>query len=435
MAKRRKTIQTKKHLARQQRESIYTRWLIIGLLVVVLLTVGILTYGVVNEYVVKSRQPIARVGEDVLITRDFQARVRYSRRQLIIQYYNLLQNMQLFGSDASTQTYFQNLLNQISMQLENPTSLGLEVLNSMIDEQLIQQEAERRGIVVTQEEVDKAIQEALGYYPQGQPTPTQAPTTRPTSTLSPTQLTLVTLTPTPTLLPTATLNVTETLNITETPTVVSSPLPSPTQSPMPTPTMYSNEEYLSEYEAVIKDLEDNYGVTEEDLRAIFEGYIYQQKLMELLTAGLPYEQEQVWARHILVADEATATEVITRLNQGEDWSALAAEYSTDTSNKDRGGDLGWFALGTMVAEFEKVAFNLEIGDISKPVQTQFGWHIIQVLGHELRPLNAYEYKQLQQDTFQNWLEVARAQSDIEIFDYWSERVPVEPTIPPELLGG
>ena len=90
------------------------------------------------------------------------------------------------------------------------------------------------------------------------------------------------------------------------------------------------------------------------------------------------EAEQIKASHILVADEKTANEVKQKLSDGGDFAKLAKEYSTDEGTKDSGGDLGYFAKGTMVAEFDDVAFGLKVGQVSKPVKTEYGYHIIKV---------------------------------------------------------
>ncbi|MCM3569497.1 peptidylprolyl isomerase [Neobacillus mesonae] len=90
------------------------------------------------------------------------------------------------------------------------------------------------------------------------------------------------------------------------------------------------------------------------------------------------QPEQVKASHILAADEKTAREIEQRLENGEDFAALAKEYSTDKGSKASGGELGFFAKGTMVTEFEDAAFSLPVGQISKPVKTDYGYHIIKV---------------------------------------------------------
>jgi foldase protein PrsA len=88
--------------------------------------------------------------------------------------------------------------------------------------------------------------------------------------------------------------------------------------------------------------------------------------------------EQVRARHILVADLKTANEVEAKLKAGGDFAALAKQFSTDPSTKDKGGELGFFGKGQMVPSFQEAAFASPIGATTAPVKSPFGYHIIQV---------------------------------------------------------
>lgn len=88
------------------------------------------------------------------------------------------------------------------------------------------------------------------------------------------------------------------------------------------------------------------------------------------------QQEQVSARHILVETVETANEVLDKLSNGEDFEALASEYSIDTSNKDSGGALGFFGRGQMVPAFEEAAFTAEVGKVVGPVETDYGYHLL-----------------------------------------------------------
>jgi parvulin-like peptidyl-prolyl isomerase len=130
--------------------------------------------------------------------------------------------------------------------------------------------------------------------------------------------------------------------------------------------------------------------------------------------GPAREAEHVHARHILVADEETGKQVLARLEDGEDWAALAQEYSQDTSNKDNAGDLGWFPRGRMVPEFEEVAFSLEPGETSDLVQTDFGYHIIEVLETGTRELDEQIYNSLVQQAFGQWLEEQKTAAQVVI---------------------
>lgn len=425
-----------------ERERIQRRYIIIGGLLVLLSVIGLIAFGILEQTVIQPAQPVAIVNGDKITTKEFQARVRYERRQLVQQYLRTYQTMQIFagGGDQSTQAFFVQNLQQIELQLQ-PDTLGQQVLDTLIQDRLIREEATRLGITVSSEEVDKAIQEAFGYYPGGTPpTPTPAPTTAPTSTLSPTQLALVPPTSTPTEAPTATPVITGTPSVEASPTMTTTapatatatPTPSGTATPSPTPTPYTYEAFQTDYQSVLEALKKDINFSEKQLREVIASQLYRQKVMEAQTKDLPRTQEQVWARHILVPDQQTAETVETRLKQGEDFAKLAAEFSTDQATKDNGGDLGWFPAGQMDPAFEKVAFNLKIGQISDPVETQFGWHIIQVLGHEDRPLTDAQYQQLQLTKFNEWLTQQRSKENVQTFDYWRERVPTEPTVPPDI---
>lgn len=125
---------------------------------------------------------------------------------------------------------------------------------------------------------------------------------------------------------------------------------------------YDIEIYLMTKELMSPDIK----VTEEDM----ETYFAENKA-EFAQA------EEVQASHILVEDEATAKEVLEKVNAGEDFAELAKEYSTD-GTAENGGDLGFFGTGQMVEPFEKAAFALEIGEVSDIVETEYGFHIIKV---------------------------------------------------------
>ncbi|MDP6736320.1 MAG: peptidylprolyl isomerase [Nitrospinaceae bacterium] len=87
--------------------------------------------------------------------------------------------------------------------------------------------------------------------------------------------------------------------------------------------------------------------------------------------------KKVQARHILIGKQELAEELKKRIDAGEDFSALAEEYS-ECPSKKRGGDLGWFGKGAMVRPFEVAAFSAEEGAVVGPVKTEFGWHLIYV---------------------------------------------------------
>jgi len=420
----------RKHLARLERERIQNRYIVSVAIFVLVIVLGTIIYGILDQTVLQARQPVARVGNETITSQEFQTQVKYVRQQMIQQYDQTKQLMSFFGSDPQNASYFQSSLQQIRSQLDDPSVMGRQVLDRMIQDRLIRQEAVKRGITVSNEEIDKAMQEAFGYFPDGTPTPSVTPTVINTPSLSATQLALVTITPTPTQEPTATESATPTSEPpTATPTGPAvTPSVTPTEAPLPTSTPYTLEGYQKSVSTFVDSMKP-YGFTQADLRGIITAQLYRDKVRADITKDLKPESEEVWARHILVPDEAAGKAVQERLNNGEDWAKIASEASTDTSNKDKGGDLGWFARGAMVKEFEDSAFSLKVGETSQPVKTSFGFHIIQVLGHEMRPLNGTAFDTFKDTKFQEWLDEAKKNANIQEFDRWKDRTPAEPILP------
>jgi peptidyl-prolyl cis-trans isomerase C len=99
-------------------------------------------------------------------------------------------------------------------------------------------------------------------------------------------------------------------------------------------------------------------------------------------------QQEIHARHILLPTEEEAKKALARVKGGEDFAKVATELSKDPSGN--GGDLGWFTKDRMVPEFSDAAFKLKEGEISEPVKTQFGWHIIKVEGVRTKTFPPFE---------------------------------------------
>lgn len=137
------------------------------------------------------------------------------------------------------------------------------------------------------------------------------------------------------------------------------------------------------------------------------------------------QPEQVKASHILVKDEKPANEVKKKLSDGEKFAELAKEYSTDTASKEDGGDLGYFSKEDMVQEFSDAAFDLNVNEISEPVKTEYGYHVIKVIDKKAAQDANYEnskeeIKQLLlenkfQSEYPTWLEETKKKYDIENF--------------------
>ncbi len=101
-------------------------------------------------------------------------------------------------------------------------------------------------------------------------------------------------------------------------------------------------------------------------------------------------EEEIHARHILVDNEGEAKKIAARIKGGEDFAKVAAETSKDPGSKAEGGDLGWFTKERMVPDFATAAFAMQPGQVSDPVKTQFGWHVIKVEEKRTKPQPTFD---------------------------------------------
>jgi parvulin-like peptidyl-prolyl isomerase len=416
---------TKKHLARLEREQRQIRLIRAIAIAGVIIVVGLLAYGYLKINVLSLREPVAEVNGVKITTQQWQERVRLERVNLYNQLTRYQFFQQSFGMDTTQQQ--QDIMNQ----LNTTETIGQRVLDQMVDEVLIRQEAEKRGIKVSSQDVDNLLQEAYAFYPNGSPTPTITPTEVKYPTMSAQQLTIYPSTATPSPAPTETPapNATAETSVTATTTGTAGP-PTPTAVPeLPTesPTPYTLEGYQKRYQETLTQFK-GYGISEKTLRDVYEVELLRQKLQKEIGKDVPHTEVQVWARHILVDTEVAAKQVEELLKAGEPFDKVARDLSKDTGSAAKGGDLGWAPATNYVPEFKDAVLKQEIGVIGQPIKSQYGYHIIQVIARQELPLTNDQYEQAVQKAYDDWLTAARAAAKITKNDVWKTRVPTEPVL-------
>ena len=442
---------------------------IVAVVVVVCMIVGIIV-GIVNK---PSSKVVAKVGNEKITLDQFQSAVRLQRSNINSNYQYMKQLYSMFGMEVDENTK-ESYRMQMSDSYKG--LLGQQVLSNMINQRVMAYGAAQEGISVSDAEVEDYYKGMFGYYPNGTPTaaPTDVPFEA-TPTVTDEQLAILryTETPLPTEVPAEETDgedeaaveeavsdaveetvaeaeaaveeaadaveetvaeaeaaveeaadaVEETVAeaeaaveeaadeaedlVDQTADLVEEALSEPTIAP--TPTVYT-EDMFKQYESVY--FANNYYYSKDFFKNELRYELLQGKVEDKLKEGIARTADMVWARHILVATEEEAKAALDRINNGEEWGAVAAEVSTDTSNASNAGDLGWFTQGTMVQAFNDAAFSQEVGTISEPVQTDFGWHLIQVIAHEEHPFTSTQYNTAVETAYQTWLDGYTSQLDV-----------------------
>lgn len=147
------------------------------------------------------------------------------------------------------------------------------------------------------------------------------------------------------------------------------------------------------------------------------------------------DQKEVRARHILVASKEDAVKVKKELTSGKSFEDVAKQYSKDPTSAKQGGDLGYFTKDKMVKEFADAAFTLKKGEVSDPVKSPFGWHIIEV--EDIRPVTVPTYNeakdqlklQLQEKKLDDYLHGLLKTAEVKLYDAKGKEIPFSKDVP------
>lgn len=325
-------------VGRVEREKQINRMISIVMISLLAIVAAVVIGGVIVDNFITPVKVVATVFGEEITVREFEIRVRMQRANMVSEHDRYFQEMSQVD-DPNYQQQYAQVVAQYEYQLDPPEIIGQTIINQMIDDVLIEREAKARGIEISEAEITETLQSVFGYYPN--------------------------------------------------PELPEKPAEDGEEADLPrspVPTSVTEEEYQSQLDTYLTSYAE-YGVTEAVIYQIIEAQLYREKLTDLLADGVLTEEDQVWARHILVETEEDAENVLTRLADGETFIALAQELSIDPSAASNFGDLGWFNERMMIPEFSDAAFGGEVGEIVGPVQTTYGFHIIEIMGHELREMS------------------------------------------------
>lgn len=450
-------------MTRSQREHRQRQMLILFTGIAAVVVVLALAIGAFYQYFWFPRESFASVNGMDIRRSDY---VKVRTYELLQEGSRISQQITLAQSDQQPQ--MQARLTEIQTELQDLSDGDAdpdgETIATMIDDRLVLFNMESLGVSISDDELDEFI---LGLF---SPVPLTEPTTTPT--VEPTAAAWATATteaftaqstqtaeaqatvaeqtaeavPTddPNATPAAELtpDANETPDAAETPeagataeasgtpdadgdstpeaggTATVDPNATPTATAEPTQTPNA-EQAVATSEASFDLLDRNFLDQADMSRGDFERLIARpalarQRVQEVLATDVPSRADQAHLGHILVATQEAAQELIDTRLKDEEFEDVAREVSVDTQSAQNGGDLGWAPPSTFVDAFSEAAFALEPGEISAPVQTQFGWHIIKMYEREDdRPLTIQALNQAKSAAFQDWLDGLRESADIE----------------------
>jgi hypothetical protein len=411
--------------SRAEREAQIQRRVILGTGAAVALIVIILAAALIVDQVVVPNQVVASVNGQNITVSQFQKRVRFERVMRIQQltsFYNFYQSVGYPDDQIGQAIQQQEPYSTFYNELQFPDKMGLTVVNNMIEDELVRQAAAEKGITVTAVQIQEQVNKFFGYDPTAnaaaestaEATATVEPSATPTPFVSPTPSPTPTITPTPELTATATTT--------------------PIATIPPEPTLNATEkanQFNTNKTDFYSQLRSQTGMNDADINGYFETQALRQVLRDAVTPEVTSTGAFVDARHILVATEEEAQDIIAALNAGDSFADLARAASTDTGSGAKGGELGWAPVSQYVKPFQDAVLSAEIGAVVGPVKSEFGYHIIQVRAREDRELTKDQVDTAKNNAFKTWLDDLKTakQDQTKTFDLWANNVPSDPASP------
>ena len=426
MAKKKETTstsdqrQSRKEILVARKEHEQTRQIRIGVGVVAGLLLLVVLAAALNELVIAPNRAVAIVNESEISLKDWQDRVVFERAQRIILLDNQLESFQ--GNVGIVQQFAGQVINE----LLQPELLGQNALNQMIDEEVIRQAAEARGITVTDADIDAEIGQTFNFFDGESPTPI------PTGT--------ATVEPTPSITPIPTAVITDVLPTnTPAPTVTVGP----TNTPAPTSTAVSAEAFQEELNGLIEQFEAE-GVSEAQYREIVRTQIYRERLIEALAIEdeLSVEAEHASLFVLQFETEEEANEAAALVASSDylsvwneirslvpDPTAPATAQATEVLWRTQNATAA--SLGPEVAE---AAFDLALGEasdvITRAVDSETSrYYLIQVSGKEVRPLAAQELQTGELENLASFIDT-QLTGNLTLTEYDRGRTPTSPILDP-----
>jgi parvulin-like peptidyl-prolyl isomerase len=416
--------------SRAEREAELQRRIVLGVGTAIAFSLIIVAIFLVKDLIIDPNQVVATVnGQDVTVA-EFQQRVRLERfmiSQQISSIVELYRNFGMTDDQINQQLLSQPPYSDWMGELQVPDQLGNRVINDMVEDELVRQMAAELGIAIDEEAINAEKQDLFGFDPDTAGLPS---TETPTPTITPTPYVSPTPSPLPSTTPTAEATAETMAEVTAEAT--SDVEPTMTWTPLPTPTAtatFTADELREQFETNVNDyynvVRTNTGLSNEYIDRYFEFQALRNAVRDAVAADNPNLNLYVNARHILVETVEEAQDILAALEAGESFSNLARSVSTDTGSGAQGGELDWAPITNYVKPFADAVLDAEIGAIVGPVQSEFGYHIIQVRAREQRDVEEDQLESAKERVFENWLEEQRTEQadQITIFPIWTSFVP------------